>query len=165
MTPRSALLTREEAERAVEFVRASINELMLEKTVGRMALHVVILDPAKPFGSCEFADAILYECNVAGDHTTWERSYDKFARAKAFISWRTGLSSHAVRELRPYLLVPDDVKFGGSTVHEGIVVGASGVESWYDEMFAAWIAAACRAITIHRMQTKILPDDKITHLP
>ena len=88
---------------------------------------------------------ILYEQSV-GDRSAWDADYAAYARGKAAISWRTGLDSHVVCETRPHLLRPADGTVWGSVCVEGIVVGVSGANPWYDEAFAGAIAHAFKAI-------------------
>lgn len=119
----------------------------------RRALAVVVLDPTKtPVNTPSFEDAILYE-SYFGDMSTWERAFDEIARRKARLSWRTGLSSHLVQQRAPYLFENDDVKYGGSVVWEGgLIVAASGLQWYLDQMFSSWIAAAIQALCIQEME-------------
>ena len=79
---------------------------------------------------------------------TTPRKYRDIAHAKAALSLRTGKPSRVVQQEAPFLYQNGDVKFGGSSVRDGLVVAFSGVQSVYDEMlceiFISVIVAMCR---------------------
>ena len=77
----------------------------------------------------------------------WDADYAGFARAKARLSWQTGLDSHVVQVLQPHLLRRDDTALWGSVNLDGIVVGVSGNEAAYDEAFAGAVAMLARALS------------------
>lgn len=134
------------AEAAVQMALPSIEQAMRNPEVGESGfLYIVILDPRSTPGNSFFEDAILYE-HAIGERSRWDADYASFARAKAQLAWRTGLDSHLVQELRPHLLQPGDTALWGSVVVDGIVVGVSGANPWYDEAFAAIVATCLRAI-------------------
>jgi hypothetical protein len=56
------------------------------------------------------------------------------------------MDGHAVQELHPHLLSAGDTVLWGSVAVDGIVVGASGANPWYDEAFAGTVAMCLRAI-------------------
>ncbi len=91
-----------------------------------------------------------------------EGLYAEIARAKAFASWRTGVPMDALVQSMPYMLQANedesDTLFSGSAVLFGITVGASGVQSYFDELAAYMVTAACRALCIQIMQEKFLPE-------
>ncbi len=163
----SALLTREAAVQAVEFVRPAILGMMERQHVKRSALHIIVLDPVVPFREAPLGDAplpILHEEDLGSiPREAWEHDYAAYAAEKVELTWRTGLGSHVAQQLYPHLFRPGDVKYGGSVNHQGIMVGASGVEWYYDEMFSLWVAGACRAICIQRMAA-FLANDRFDHL-
>jgi hypothetical protein len=103
------------------------------------------MDPVRAPDNASFEEAILYE-HAVGDREKWDADYAGFARAKAKVAWRTGLDSHLVQELRPQLLRAGDTVLWGSAVVDGIVVGVSGANPWYDEAFAGTVAMCLRAI-------------------
>lgn len=149
----SYLLTMEVAQKATEMAISSFDRLFIDGALEakRRAMAVVVLDPTQPFGDgAKFSEAVLYEGRVG--EIGWERNYAKIAKLKAWLSWRTGLPAHLVREQSPYLYLFDDVKYGGSVVFEGgLIVGASGVEWYFDRMVAYWTAAACQALCMQKM--------------
>ncbi|MBO9353816.1 hypothetical protein GG851_07395 [Bordetella petrii] len=143
---RAAFADRATAVRAVALVMPMIVAGMTDRRVGESGfLHIVVMDPAACPATDPFETAILYEESV-GDRAAWDADYAAYARAKAAISWRTGLASQAVCETRPHLLRPADGTVWGSVCVEGIVVGVSGANPWYDEAFAGAIAHAFKAI-------------------
>ena len=113
--------------------------------VGSGFLHIVVMDPFRPPARAGFEDAILYEHSL-GDPGTWDADYGTFARAKARLSWETGLSSHEVQTLRPHLLPAGATALWGSACLDGIVVGISGAFPWFDEAYACAIACMIRAL-------------------
>jgi hypothetical protein len=80
--------------------------------------------------------------------TTAPELYSTHARAKARVSWLTGLSSRQVHHTSPHLYRPDMTKWGGSVVRDGLICAYSGVQPIFDEMIAGWMAdtviAYCR---------------------
>ncbi len=160
----SYLLGADRARKAVDMVRPAILAAMESGLMKRKDLHIVIMNPAmRPFEVYYEHDAILYEESF-GDKKKWARDYAKFAQAKAIISWRTGLPTHLVRETMPYLLKASgswsDTPYWGSAVLHGIVVAASGAQSWYDEWVSYMVAAACRALCIDAMQEEVIKSNK-----
>lgn len=140
-----AFIPPKRAEEAFKaFVLPGILNAMEEECVNRRHLHVTCLIPGFPY--VEVANLpILFEYSI-GDPAEWERwdykSFDDFARAKALITWRTGLSSREVTLCHPHLLRVHDVALWGSVIMNGVIVGVSGVQPHFDEMFARMTAAA-----------------------
>jgi hypothetical protein len=161
----SAIVTAEVAKMAFELTRPLIKRLMETGIAKRDHFHLVLLDPAitMPMGysfkdlmSEEFIgmgmeDLILYEESF-GNKEEWEHPYDMIARSKAIISLRTHMSSLYVSQMAPFLLVPGDTRYGGSTYLNGIVSGGSGFESHLDLMVTDHVAATTRALAIDTAQ-------------
>ncbi|WP_420477314.1 hypothetical protein [Noviherbaspirillum sp. ST9] len=142
----SYLIDRHAAEKAVGLALPMIHEAMKWKEVGESGfLYIVVMDPLRSPPNASFEEAILYEYAV-GDRTKWDADYAGFARAKARVAWRTGMDSHLVQELRPYLLEPGDTVLWGSAIVDGITVAVSGANPWYDEAFAGTVAMCLRAV-------------------
>ncbi len=143
---RAGLIDRDTAARAIEMSLPLIEAAMQHKEVGESGfLYIVVMDPARTPANSSFEEAILHE-HAVGDREKWDADYAGFARAKARVAWRTGLDSHLVQELRPQLLAPGDTVLWGSIVLDGIVVGVSGANPWYDEAFAGTVAMCLRAL-------------------
>jgi hypothetical protein len=139
------LIDRHAAETAVALALPMLDQSRQVKAVGESGfLHIVVMDPARAPGSCVFEEAILYEYSV-GDRSKWDADYAGFARAKAEVSWRSGLDSHVVQTLQPHRLNAGATLLWGSVCLDGIVVGVSGANAWYDEAFAGSIALLIRA--------------------
>lgn len=147
------------AETAVRIVKPSILNAMEIGLLKRRDLHIVVLDPVVDYVDGSLLPAI-YEFSF-GNPIKWEHRFDTIARAKALVTWRTGLPTHLVQQSFPYLLQGRDTPLWGSVNLEGIIVAASGVQPWFDEMISYQVAAACRALCISKMQTETLPDDQI----
>ncbi len=144
--PGSLYVTREAARRAVAMVAPMIEAGLADPRIGGSgALHVVVLDPARPPGRSGFEAAVLHEQSF-GDPEGWDADYAGFARAKARLSWELGMDSHRAQTLLPHLLRPGDTGLWGSVWLDGIVVGASGAFPWYDEVYAGAVALALRAL-------------------
>lgn len=158
----SYFVDRTAAEKAVGMSLPLIREAMQHKEVGESGfLYIVVMDPVRTPDNASFEEAILYE-HAVGDREKWDADYAGFARAKARLAWRTGLDSHLVQELRPHLLRAGDTVLWGSAVVDGIVVGVSGANPWYDEAFAGTVAMCLRAIAkadaiAQRQQALFLP--------
>ena len=140
-----AHLTAEQAGEAFEaFVLPGIQLAMHDDHVNRQHLHIVVLKPGVPYE--ENADLpILFEYSI-GDKAEWERwdglTFDDYARGKAHLTWRTGLPSREVVLTKPHLLRPGDCRLWGSSIHNGVITGTSGVQPFFDEMFSTMTSAA-----------------------
>jgi hypothetical protein len=142
----SYFIDRTAAEKAVRLSLPMIEEAMKLKEVGESGfLYIVVMDPLRTPANSSFEEAILYE-HAIGDREKWDADYASFARAKALVAWRTGMDSHKVQELQPHLLAAKDTVLWGSVVVDGIVVGVSGANAWYDEAFAGTVAMCLRAL-------------------
>lgn len=142
----SYFINRQTAEKAVQMSLPLIHEAMKLKEVGESGfLYIVVMDPLLTPATSSFEEAILYE-HAVGDRERWDADYASFARAKARVAWRTGLDGHTVQELKPHLLTARDTVLWGSIVLDGITVGVSGANPWYDEAFAGTVAMCLRAL-------------------
>ena len=136
----SYFIDRAAAEKAIKLSLPMITEAMKKKEVGESGfLYIVVMDPLRTPVNSSFEEAVLYE-HAVGDREKWDADYAGFARAKASIAWRTGMDGHMVQELRPHLLAAKDTVLWGSVVVDGITVGVSGANAWYDEAFAGTVA-------------------------
>src|SRR5690348_1864414 len=64
------------------------------------ALHIVVMDPFLERRSTAFESAILAERSI-GEPDRWQADYAHYARAKARLAWREGVSTDAVVENAP----------------------------------------------------------------
>lgn len=154
-----AFSTRAAAAHAIELALPLLEHARTTPEIGESGfLYVVILDPTRPWGSCSFDDAVLYE-HAVGNREEWDADYAGFARDKARISWRTGLDSHAARYLQPHRLRSDDSGLWGSVCIDGITVAVSGANPWFDEALAATVAYWFKAVTkAHALARPESPD-------
>lgn len=156
-TPLSAYWEQDVAQEAVQLARPMLDAALSNVSVGESGfLHVVIMNPLALPGHCDFSDAILYEESI-GDPAQWDADYGAFARGKARLSWRTGLSSHEVVALQPHLLQAKDSRVWGSVCLDGIVVAVSGANPWFDEAFAATVASLFKAVVQGRRARELEP--------
>lgn len=134
------------ARHAVELCLPMIKSSMESREAGASGfLYIVVMRPGATPANSNFNDAVLYE-HAVGDRTRWDANYGAFARAKAELSWRSGMDSHLVQQSRPHLLAEgDSLLWGGVVVHD-IVVAVSGADPWFDEAFAGSIAMFVRAL-------------------
>jgi hypothetical protein len=141
----SYFIDRNAAKKAIGMSLPLIHEAMKLKEVGESGfLYIVVMDPLRTPATSSFEEAVLYE-HAVGDREKWDADYAGFARAKAQVAWRTGLDGHVVQELKPHLLITRDTVLWGSIAMDGIVVGVSGANPWYDEAFAGTVAMCLRA--------------------
>jgi hypothetical protein len=119
--------------------------LRLPGVCGSGFLVIVVLDPALKPGDCPFDEAVLLE-HAIGERSRWDADYAGFARAKARLSWESGLGSSELQSQRPHALREGDSLLWGSACIDGIVVGVSGAEAMWDEAFATAVAANLRAL-------------------
>lgn len=143
----SYFLDRAACEKAVQFSMPMIHAAMESRAAGESGfLYVVVMNPCSNPANSSFEASILFEKAVFGDQNKWDADYGEFARAKAKISWKTGLDGHVVQEIKPHLLSAGDTVLWGSVVLDGIVVAVSGADAWFDEAFAGTIAMCLRAL-------------------
>lgn len=142
---------RDAAREALRVAAPLLEHAAADASVGQSGvLYVVVMDPSRPGGSCEFEQAILAEQGYGKARADWDADYAGYARAKARLAWRTGRDSHAVRALSPHLLRRDDTPLWGSVAIDGIVVGLSGAEPEFDEALAGAVALCLRAVVKKR---------------
>jgi hypothetical protein len=146
-------LTSDLGRTATEHVLPMITAMMAGKVLKRDHLHIVVGNPGyeyRPGITCGvWAEngGILYE-RAIGERAQWQSPYDQIARSKAYMSWRTGLSTREIQFQHPELLIPGDTCYYGSAVEpvSRWVIGVSGVEPYFDEAFAKCILAMCQAL-------------------
>ena len=118
-TPLPAYWERDAAQEAVQLARPMLDAALSNTSVGESGfLHVVVMNPLAQPGSCDFADAILYEESI-GDPAGWDADYGAYARGKARVSWRTGLATHEVMALKPHLCRQRTVRSGAACAWTG----------------------------------------------
>jgi len=148
--PGSHFADREAARRAIDLMLPSIESAMRDSAVcGSGFLYIVVTDPALGPDDASFEQAVLIE-HAIGDRSRWDADYAAFARAKARLAWRERCDSRGLQANRPQRLRPGDSLLWGSAWLDGIAVGVSGAEPWFDEAFAHAIAALLRAIATQR---------------
>jgi hypothetical protein len=137
----SAFLTKAVVEQAVGMIKPGIEALI--KSEKRAVLHIVVLDPTATTKS------VLWEASIGEpDRKKWQRDYAHFAHSKAELTLRTGLPAHQILRNAPHLYQEGDFKFGGSVLHHGIIVAASGLDWHLDFMISGAVAAMCHGIVI-----------------
>lgn len=135
------------AQRAVAYASPIIQDALNAHGVAPSGvIHVVVMDPTLTPLNSNFEEAILHEQSFGRPREAWDADYVAFARAKASVTWHTGLDSHAVRYAEPYRLRAGDTTLWGSVCVDGLVVGVSGANPAFDEAFAGTIAMFLRAI-------------------
>jgi len=148
--PRSAFADQRAAELAVELVMPMITAGLESRRIGASGfLYIVILDPGARPHECSFEEAILHE-HAIGDRDAWDADYAQYAREKARTCWQHGRNGHELRTTSPHLLRTSETGVWGGVQLDGIVVGVSGADPWFDEAIGLSIAATLRAIAKER---------------
>ena len=147
----SAFADAAAAERAIDLALPMIEPALRDREVsGGGFLSIVIMDPGLGPADCDFEQAVLAERAAGGEHAGWDADYAAFARAKARLAWRSEVDGHALQSLRPQCLRAGDSLLWGAVRLDGIAVGVSGANPWFDEAFATAVAANLRAIAKQR---------------
>lgn len=126
-------------------IEPAINEMFSCRVTNKFAGTIVVLDPTD-------TNRFLFTASIESDYTRNNpddaKKYARFAAHKAELTARTGMPSRVVQQTAPHLLTNGDIKWGGSVIRDGLIVGFSGVQAVYDEMFAGMMAevliAMCR---------------------
>ncbi len=132
---------------ACAMVQPHIELLMNKKVFKREHMCIVVADPLVMAHSSFIewlAKGMHYE-HCIGEKSSWEYGFDVFARNKAYMSVKYGMSTYEILTLHPHLLAIGDILYGGSAVSNGLVVATSGVQPEYDEMVSKWVIAAIEA--------------------
>jgi hypothetical protein len=132
------------AKKAVEMARPSIIKAIQQEIFKRKCLSICILDPK--------SGEVVYSEDIGKNETGHD--FKKIARSKAKISYREKVDTLIVREQRTCFLEPGETTYQGGVYFRGYVVGVSGVEPWFDEMIALWIAAPLQALCRNELEQK-----------
>lgn len=158
---RGALVDAGTARRAIELAMPMIQGALADEDVsGCGVLSIVVMDPASSPRHHRFEEAVLLERRI-GEQEGGEADFDGFARAKARLSWETGLDSSVVQATRPHVLRQGDTLLWGSVCLDGVVVAVAGAKPWFDEAFATAIAANVRALA-KQAQAQVLQARKLS---
>lgn len=146
----SAFADESAAMLAVELVMPMIQLGLETKRIGESGfLYIVIMNPGRHSGECRFEDAVLHE-HAVGDRSAWDADYALYAREKARVCWVHRRSGHELRACSPHLLRDTETGVWGGVWLDGIAIGISGADPWYDEAIGLSIAAALRAVAKQR---------------
>ena len=139
------IVDEDAARAAIGLALPTIAHAMTDTAAGDSGcLHIVVMNPHASPATTLFEQAILHEHSI--NRPSWDADYARFARAKALVSWRNQMDSHAVQALRPYLLEPGQTLLWGSVCLDGLVVAVSGMQPWFDEALAGVVACCLRAV-------------------
>lgn len=157
-SPSRSVLDASAARRAVQLALPMLTASLDDVGVGESGcMHVVVMDPGSPYGTCDFEAAILYEHSLPA-RDRWDADYAYYARGKAKLAWRTGLDTSLLVSHAPHLLRHGDMRLGGGIVEHGIVVAASGANPWFDDAFARSVACLLRAVAHERLSAATTSD-------
>lgn len=149
----SYILSRFLIKRAVDIVRPTILKILGSYSVDkRLNLHLVVLEPNTP--------EILYEESF-GDKTKWQKPYDQIALSKARLCQRTSMVTRNVQNDAPWLYEGDDTRYVGGVIENGLVVSASGLQDYFDEMISWMVLSAIQALCrefIAKISENDMPD-------
>lgn len=139
-----ALLAPDLIESAVAIVRPMIEAVLASDITNRPFVVAVVsgtpsINPTRPGDDFEKQAFLVTEF---GEVAAIDPRFRQMALSKAERSVRTG---RATAELMPHHFFEGDTTSWGSVVLDDIVVACCGVQSYHDEMFAMWIAAAIKA--------------------
>lgn len=136
-------LTEEICEQAWNVVYDGIHAAANNVITNKLAGTIVVLHPVD--------GTKIFEQTIDSNGRHDDAKYRRLAHAKAHLTRRTGMASREVQQRAPHLLQYSDVKWGGSTVRDGLIVAFSGVQAAYDEMIAEWMTSAIIAMCRHEM--------------
>ncbi|MDS1139732.1 hypothetical protein RE432_04745 [Pusillimonas sp. SM2304] len=146
----SALADKSAAKQAVDLALPMIEKGIASRTLGESGfLYIVIMDPGLRPEHCDFEQAILYE-HAVGDRDAWDADYARYAREKARVCWRVQRSGHELRYMAAHLLRAVETGVWGGVWADGIAVGVSGADPWFDEAIGTAVAGFLRAIAKQR---------------
>ena len=146
----SILLTKDLAQRAVDLVRPSIEKILgSELAGGRPSLYLAVLTPG--------SDLLLYEESFGEPEVTWKYPYDDIALAKTHLCQRTGMVARNVQRDAPWLYEKGDTRYVGGVIENGLVVAASGLQDYLDEMISWMVLSAIQGLC--RDVIAKIPDD------
>lgn len=131
------------AEEALSLAGPSILRSIsfLHETESRIAAHAVILDPTVRFAEGRSLPILASRTFGERDSRLWKSDYRVFAQSKANICWRTGMSSRYVGENASWLYLPNDTKYPGGIIRDGLIFAVSGLNWRMDEPCAEVIAS------------------------
>lgn len=151
-------LTKEMAVLAVELARPGIEKLLTVALQGELLLNkpviaISIVSVKTNAGGVDVAFSTRFDIghheHIIMDDGRWNDKYDRFALAKARLAAREKMDTSVIVNDHPSLLQPGDIKFPGGVYSDGIAVGASGVQGYFDEMIARMVLAICLGLCKH----------------
>lgn len=169
-------LTRRLCFDAYKIIRPTVLAAAEAGTINKCAGSLVVLNPGIPYEpkyrnaigadgviDDKFFGLVLFE-NTFGDNTVHDiDKYVAIARAKAFVSYLTGLPSHLAQQQYPALYVPGMTKWGGSAVAGvgpmRLIVAFSGVQWNFDQMISEMMISAIQAVCHEQMREVMASDE------
>lgn len=141
-------------EEALRLMQPAIQHTLDRNLMKRSDLAIVVtattaIVPWKP--KQHFSDR-WHVLRKLGNPSQWESNFDEIALSKAEQSVR---SRRDTATLPPHYHEVGDTTFWGSVVLDDIVVACSGVEPYFDEMFAMWVASAVKATAKHHYTARV----------
>ncbi len=129
-------LNQEICAQAWAMVDAAIARGAADGIINKYTGTLVVLDPVADDGS------ILFTAQASDEN---DRTLE-FATGKARLVHRVRRDSSQLRTHFPHLYAPDDIKYPGGIIRDGLIVAYSGVQGEADEMIAEWFVSAVRGI-------------------
>lgn len=139
-----AILTPALVRSAFDLVRPLIERVLASDATNRdFLVAVVAAMPSihRSSATDDFEASTLLVAEI-GDTAAMEPRFRRMAISKAERSVRSG---RATADLPPHYFHHGDTTSWGSVILDDIVVACCGVQSFNDEMFAMWIAAAIKS--------------------
>lgn len=158
------LLTLEMVDRAYHnYLEPVLKNMMEKKLLRGPGMHLVFINPLMPYAgdsSDEAFEAAIFWEKSTGDQKNWPRLYDRIAREKARVTWRTSMPTRIVRECFPYMLAKGNSRYGGSVNNSGLIISGSGEDPWYDEAFSGILSYGIMGEANNYMQTVVIPGEQ-----
>lgn len=149
-------VTKRLIRQAIVDISPAIENLFNLGTTSRTSVYIMAYN----------ADGNVVDDVLGAPRSTWEndKRYDLVAQSKAEVSRDHKMDSRVVTQVMPWLLKPNDTKFGGAVWRDEIVAAASGLEWFNDQLVAEWLASAIQA-RVRALIQPVLDDPKIRCVP
>jgi hypothetical protein len=160
-------LTREICEAAWKVSRQTVLMAAREGITDDFAGTIVVCHPRRLEPDSEISFGLIFSDDVNDELSG--RDFRTYAKAKAELSWKTGLSSRKVQQDAPHLYEGSSIKWGGSVIENGLIVAYSGVQPVFDEAIAAtmlrWTIALCQHEMTREGGVMNMPTSRVGDIP
>ena len=138
-------VTKKMAKKAIKLVCDSfVADGMESGLFNRKHLHVIV----------SLADGTKICTHSIGKKKKWENAYNSVAKVKFGDTVRTQMPSRRVQSESPHM-ASGEYPYYGSWIDNGLIVAASGVQAYWDEVICKMIIATILGL-IYEQQAKLL---------